>query len=227
MRAEPLVSSSHVDPWGLSSVPISNRDALPHCQGIYFALAHGQVLYIGKARNIRNRWRNHHRFGDLQMVEGVSIAWLSFEGSPAKLHSLERELIELHLPVLNNRPVFCRPEKTGSRQRKIGPKAWDERQTQGVGTFTYLDRHTINDLGENHKYLSPIGRGAWFPNTIVRLMIGPDYDSFESHDQWLAAKDASKQSWLAWMSRIRVFAESNDLPIETTLKGIADGTLKP
>ena len=50
----------------LSSIPslhITERVKLPKLSGIYFVytLDHN-LLYIGKADNLRTRWNNHHKY---------------------------------------------------------------------------------------------------------------------------------------------------------------------
>lgn len=91
----------------LPSVAFEARRDLPSCQGIYFAiLPDGTVLYIGKAKNIFARWRQHHRADKLSRWPGVSLSWLQFDGSSALLDELERACIECFSPVLNGeRPI--------------------------------------------------------------------------------------------------------------------------
>lgn len=44
-----------------------NKQRLPECCAIYFAIAREQVLYVGQATNLRNRWQNHHRLPQLEI----------------------------------------------------------------------------------------------------------------------------------------------------------------
>jgi hypothetical protein len=226
MKSSQSIAVDLVNPLRLESIPIHRKDRLPSCAGVYFAIAHGQILYIGKSQNIRRRWGNHHRLGDLQSIDGVSLAWVTFSGSSSELHLMEQRFIKAYLPVLNNGPVFY-PQRVGKKpRRKLGPRSWDSKQTPGVGTFIYLGRHEITDLGESHKYLAPIGRGAWFPEWIVTLMVGVDPEDFCDEQYWMAQKVRKKQQWVRWVEKVRASAELNDIPIEEALNQIAAGTLK-
>lgn len=85
----------------LPSVPLSNRKQLPSILGIYFAIdSLGVVQYIGQSINIRNRWLNHHRQSELNVVGNVSIAYLEVS-EPSLLSEIEWALIEYFNPPLN------------------------------------------------------------------------------------------------------------------------------
>lgn len=63
----------------LPNCQFSDRDKLPECSGIYFAIASARVLYVGQAKNLRNRWQNHHRSHQLEGVNKkseVQLFWL-------------------------------------------------------------------------------------------------------------------------------------------------------
>jgi hypothetical protein len=64
-------------------------------------------MYIGIAENIRQRWRAHHREADLSCCAGIEVAWL-LAGRDLELSRVERDLIDIFRPVLNDRPVFDR-----------------------------------------------------------------------------------------------------------------------
>lgn len=47
----------------LPYVEFLKKDQLPETAGIYFAVDKDyKVWYIGKARNLKNRWFGHHRY---------------------------------------------------------------------------------------------------------------------------------------------------------------------
>ena len=52
----------------LPSLVLSAKQQLPNCCAVYFAVSQGQVLYVGLATNLRNRWRNHHRLPQLDAI---------------------------------------------------------------------------------------------------------------------------------------------------------------
>lgn len=90
----------------LPSLRLSEKQALPECSAIYFAIARDQVLYVGLASNLKNRWQNHHRFPQLEAISQrceVRLFWLT---CPQKeLNELERQYIEYYCPVLNQTKV--------------------------------------------------------------------------------------------------------------------------
>ena len=58
----------------LPSLSLLNKDQLPHCSAIYFLLdCENRVLYVGKARNLCARWKDHHRFEQLKKLNRKSI----------------------------------------------------------------------------------------------------------------------------------------------------------
>jgi len=88
------------------NLKLLDRQRLPECCGVYFAIARDQVLYIGLAINLRNRWQNHHRFPQLQAVNKrneVRLFWLTCNEN--QLRDLESQYIEYYCPVLNQTKV--------------------------------------------------------------------------------------------------------------------------
>jgi hypothetical protein len=94
----------------LPNCKFSDRDKLPECSGIYFAIARDRVLYVGQAKNLRNRWQNHHRSHQLEGVNKkseVKLFWL--ECHEHQLNALESEYIDYYCPTLNQTKVPNRP----------------------------------------------------------------------------------------------------------------------
>jgi excinuclease UvrABC nuclease subunit len=79
----------------LPQVSVQERHRLPTASGVYFVLSKcGEILYVGRAKNLRSRWRNHHlRHPDW------TIAYL--EAPLSVLRELETGLIRRFLPRLN------------------------------------------------------------------------------------------------------------------------------
>lgn len=99
--------SRSLDPLQLPSVPLAQRNHLPTCSAIYFAIdANNRVLYVGKAKNLATRWQNHHRLHKLKEIDQqspVRLAWQAW--NEADLSAAEKSFI-LHLhPLLNNTEV--------------------------------------------------------------------------------------------------------------------------
>lgn len=65
------------------SLKLSERHKLPEFPAIYFAVSNEQILYVGLTKNLRNRWQNHHRLPQLELVNKryeVKLFWLSCAG---------------------------------------------------------------------------------------------------------------------------------------------------
>jgi hypothetical protein len=63
-------------PQALPSVPCNDRHCLPVCSAISCALTpDGTMLSMGKAVNLRERWRQHHRALRLQDMDCATLAW--------------------------------------------------------------------------------------------------------------------------------------------------------
>ena len=91
---------------GLPNIKLKQKYNLPECSAIYFAIARDQVLYVGLARNLKNRWQNHHRFPQLDALNKrceVRLFWLACAQN--QLEDLERQYIEYYCPTLNQTKV--------------------------------------------------------------------------------------------------------------------------
>ena len=87
----------------LPALPLPQRGELPDLPGVYFALgANDEVLYIGKAVSLCNRWKStgHHRYKQLMAMPGVRLAWLAIS-TPDLLDAVEEACIKHFRPVLN------------------------------------------------------------------------------------------------------------------------------
>lgn len=99
--------STSLDPLQLPSVSLADRKQLPTCAAIYFAIdARNRILYVGKAKNLAARWKNHHRLYKLEEIDKespVRLAWQAW--NEEDLGEAERSLIENLQPLLNNTEV--------------------------------------------------------------------------------------------------------------------------
>lgn len=94
------IKPEYIDPLALPSVPLDSRKLLPTSPCIYFAIdGLGNVQYIGRSVNPRQRWAAHHRQSDLESIGEVRIAYLTCEAS--LLSAVEAALIEWFDPPLN------------------------------------------------------------------------------------------------------------------------------
>lgn len=96
-----------LNPLHLPSVPLNERNQLPNCAAIYFVIdANDRVLYVGKAKNLLARWRNHHRIYKLKEIDKdypIRIAWQAW--NTEDLDEAEKSSIKRFQPLLNNTEV--------------------------------------------------------------------------------------------------------------------------
>lgn len=95
-------------------IPFSERDKLPKHPGIYTIWHKGKLLYVGKAVNLRSRWKNHHRteqllmfFDDLEMRYMIYPA--KYCGTKGTLDLHEYMFIDLFRPMLNSTRAYNLP----------------------------------------------------------------------------------------------------------------------
>lgn len=95
-----MLNPAEIDPLSLPSVPLEDRRDLPTDPCIYFAIdGQGVVQYVGKAKNLRNRWQGHHRRRQLEAMGNVRIAYVNVD--PGLLSAVESAMIERIRPYIN------------------------------------------------------------------------------------------------------------------------------
>jgi len=63
-----------IDPFTLLSLPLEMRSQLPNIAALYFCLnKSGEVLYIGKAKKLKQRRQQNHRCKQLRAMSGIKI----------------------------------------------------------------------------------------------------------------------------------------------------------
>lgn len=93
-----------INPLTLPSLPLTERNKLPNLPAVYFAIAEaGEILYIGRSKNLAARWAVHHRYVELKTIGNVRIAWLHCSDE-LLLPGIEEALIKYFLPTLNSTP---------------------------------------------------------------------------------------------------------------------------
>lgn len=81
------------------------KTKLPSKPGLYAVLdRRRQILYIGKSRNLLQRWSSgHHRYVQASKLRNCRLAYVTVRES--LIHELEQYLIKQHKPIWNNTSV--------------------------------------------------------------------------------------------------------------------------
>ena len=107
-----MINPEKLDLSALPSLPLLDKKRLPELSAVYFCIdSSGNVLYIGKSKNLNRRWLWHHRRTQLKDIDGVCLAWM--ETPSELLLEVESALITWFKPslnwatVLSNNPRIC------------------------------------------------------------------------------------------------------------------------
>lgn len=88
----------------MQSLALTQTDMLPETSGVYIVYLDDVVLYVGKAKNIKSRWIQHHRTKQLlRDYPECLISWVEFPFE--LLDGNESAMIEALNPVLNGTKV--------------------------------------------------------------------------------------------------------------------------
>lgn len=152
--------------FNLSKLPflsLSQKDSLPNCSAIYFALdSQNRVLYVGKATNLLVRWKEHHRLEQLNKLNHknhIKLAWLVCNNEPNSLSNTEAFFIDFYKPLLNRTPV---PPK------KITPSEIVLQQT-----LSKLSKYVVIfgfDAGQESKITTVYLKYDWLYRSPVRTI---------------------------------------------------------
>lgn len=78
---------------------------LPCKSGVYFVESiSGDLLYIGKAKNLRNRWRGHHKLNELLIHDAEKIYYAKIPHDLTVY--IEQAMIECFYPSLNRKSAI-------------------------------------------------------------------------------------------------------------------------
>jgi|GEM_PF-3349987 len=101
---------------------LRQRHQLPAHPGIYFVVnEHDQLLYIGQAKSLKNRWAggSHHRYKQFSR-KGLDKIFIKYIlTSVSELNKLEREYINLFKPLINDSKVKENLPKTSPRLSEL------------------------------------------------------------------------------------------------------------
>jgi excinuclease UvrABC nuclease subunit len=157
-----------IDILKLPFVLFTERTKLPLTGGIYFVIRPNpeQLCYIGKAQNLRARWSNHHRAG--QMIATSRIHWMYCRDEQDRT-ILEGRLIAFYNPPWNGRmPDPSLPElamQISHMQLEINALKADARQHQTQWLY----------MCERETHFQRIEKALFVINDVARYM-GIDRD---------------------------------------------------
>lgn len=96
-----MINPAEINLDALPWLPLDAKTVFPTKPAIYFAIdSQGAIQYIGKSKNPKVRWGQHHRYEQLRAIGGVRIVYL-FVDAPELLLEIESALIEWFDPPLN------------------------------------------------------------------------------------------------------------------------------
>lgn len=84
----------------LGLTELGNFKALPESSAIYFVIDGDSVYYVGKAKNLRQRFLNHHKFDEFQSLANPQILWVAV--SKGFLHDAEKLCMDTLTPNGNS-----------------------------------------------------------------------------------------------------------------------------
>jgi len=126
-----MINREEID--NLPNLPYSWRSALPLYSGVYFVLSEtDELLYIGKAFNLRYRWSQHHKEAELASFKPSKICWLKIDLEA--LSAVESSLINAFRPKLNHIKESQPKKEITEEQRKrktIHQRNWRHRKKNG------------------------------------------------------------------------------------------------
>ncbi|BAZ71315.1 XRE family transcriptional regulator (plasmid) [Fischerella sp. NIES-4106] len=146
-----MINPANIDLKALPWLPLDEKTAFPQKPAIYFAIdSLGNIQYIGRTKNVRSRWGNHHKYEQLSTIGNIKIAYL-FVDLPELLPQIETALIEYFDPPLNAIKPSLVPKKfkTKIRNRKVRVFRLDEIVIDGLNELARRKNSSANRLLEN------------------------------------------------------------------------------
>lgn len=161
------------------------RKELPPQPGIYYVGDRAYpVMYVGLARNLRNRHLNHHRQAQFEGIEGAVIRYrvLSEEvlarvtDLGKVLSRLEKQAINYYAPPINDTPVPEQPAFTTLH----GPVYIQTHNISKEGYCWHFDCQDGEELGINTSKFPPLARSIKEERPVFLIASGL-YKDYELH----------------------------------------------
>ena len=139
---------------------LSQRREFPACSAVYLVVGEDQeVFYIGRTVNLRQRWKNHHKYSLFIAINRVRLAWLEISDLYL-LPPIEEALIRHFKPPHNT----ARVEQEVYNRFKCNLNRLMAKKSVTLATLS-------NETGIHHTTLSALAN-----NTST----GIDWDSFST-----------------------------------------------
>jgi excinuclease UvrABC nuclease subunit len=139
--------TSAIDPLQLLSVLSASLAAGPEITAVYIALAEsGEVLYVGVARNRRERWQGHHHWHVLQVSQCTKIICFAcaYDASPF----IEAAMIVRHKPLFHGRGRAGRPLGKSSNPHFERRTVLVTKQTRKTAQRLWVDGEPGKDMSD-------------------------------------------------------------------------------
>jgi hypothetical protein len=93
-----------LNPFTLPYVDLDDKTDLPSSPGLYFVIDGEALLYIGRSKDLNQRWKGHHRYKQIKATaKNPQIAFLDCDDET--LLWVERDVINRFNPALNDTRV--------------------------------------------------------------------------------------------------------------------------
>lgn len=149
--------------------PIDIKD-LPSISGVYFVIRDTQVIYIGKSRNINQRWCKYPHHIESRMSESDFITFIGVHITDLNL--AEQLLIEYYEPILNRQYVVGIPTEKKEFTLSDIADAFYMGYVKGVTQGTRINRAVSNTdlLHQINNRVSNIDIGLQMDEDPVKIM---------------------------------------------------------
>lgn len=95
-----MITPETIDISALEAIALTDKGKFPDIPVVYFVLSQfKEILYIGKAVSLKNRYMWHHKYDELTILGNVTVAWLPTLKD--ELVKLEKSCIQHFKPSLN------------------------------------------------------------------------------------------------------------------------------
>lgn len=95
-----MIAPEFIDIAKLPSLSLTDRKRLPSVAACYLVLQKETVIYIGRTKNILNRWRGHQLLSKIKSLPDIRIAWVQVS-DVSILPGVEAALIAYFTPQFN------------------------------------------------------------------------------------------------------------------------------